>query len=153
MDRVEPPIEGAELLSFLREIGWYPGRQVDLAADLEEWEASGYSVSDAVRRWMGECGGLEFEYPRHSSVGGVHTCFVSGVLSSRRIHRVTVAEYEERLGEALCPVGQSASGTLTLLMDSVGAIYGGYDHFLCKVADDGYRALLATWKREPVLRL
>lgn len=109
MDRVEPPIEGAELLSFLREIGWYPGRQVDLAADLEEWEASGYSVSDAVRRWMGECGGLEFEYPRHSSVGGV--------------------------------------------MDSMGAIYGGYDHFLCKVADDGYRALLATWKREPVLRL
>ncbi|MEY9912914.1 hypothetical protein ABIA35_009181 [Catenulispora sp. MAP12-49] len=150
---MKPALEEAELLSFLREIGWYPGRQVDLAADLEEWETEGYSVSDAVHRWMGECSGLEFEYPRHSSVGGLHACFVSGVMPSRRIHRATVAEYEERVGEALCPIGQSASGGLTLLMDSTGAVYGGYDHYLGKVADDGYRALLAIRKREPLTRL
>lgn len=150
---MEPAPEEAELLSFLREIGWYPGRQVDLAADLEEWETFGYSVSDAVRGWMGECSGLEFEYPRHSAVGGVHTCFVSGVLPSRRIYRTRVAEYEERVGGVLCPIGQSASGSLTLLMDSAGAVYGGYDHYLGKVADDGYRALLVIRKREPLIPL
>lgn len=153
MDRVGPATEDTELFGFLREIGWAPGRQVDLAADLEEWETSGYSVSDAVRRWMGECNGLEFEYPRHSAVGGVHTCVVSGALSSRRIHRALVAEYEERVGRALCPIGQSASGGLFLLMDSMGATYGGHDHYLGKVADDGYRALLTIRKREPLIRL
>ena len=153
MDRVEPAIEEAELLGFLREIGWYPDRQVDLTADLEEWETSGYSVSDAVRSWMGQCSGLEFEYPRHSTVGGMYSCFVSGALSSRRIYRARVAEYEERIGETLCPIGQSASGHLTLLMDSTGAVYGGYDHYLNKIADNGYRALLTIRKREPLIRL
>ncbi|MFE1322683.1 SUKH-3 domain-containing protein [Kitasatospora phosalacinea] len=150
---MEPAGEGSELLRFLRGIGWYPGRRVNLSADLEEWEASDYSVPGIVHQWMSECGGLEFEYPRHSSVGGMHACVVSGALSTRRIHRALVAEYEEMIGGLLCPIGHSASGNLFLLMDSTGATYGGHDHFLGKVADDGYRALLAIWKREPLIRL
>ena len=143
----------AELLQFMRGIGWYPDRHVDLHADLEAWAARGYQVPDAVRRWMEECGGLEFEYPRHASVGGMHTCVISGSISARRIARTLVAEYEEKAGCGLCPIGQSASGSLFLLMDSAGRTYGGHDHFLAKVADDGYRALLAIWRKDKLIGL
>lgn len=138
------------LLQFMRGIGWYPDRRVDLQADLEAWAVCGYHAPDAVLRWMEECGGLKFEYPRHAAAGGMHTCVVSGVISARRIARALVAEYEEKAGCDLCPIGQSASGGLFLLMDAAGHAYGGHDHFIAKVADDGYRALLAIWKRDQI---
>ena len=74
-------------------------------------------------------------------------------MSARRIARTLVAEYEEKIGCDLCPIGQSASGSLFLLMDSAGRTYGGHDHFLSKVADDGYHALLAIWKRDDLIGL
>lgn len=64
-----------------------------------------------------------------------------------------MAEYEEKIGCDLCPIGQSASGSLFLLMDSAGRTYGGHDHFLSKVSDDGYHALLAIWKRDDLIGL
>lgn len=140
--------DDTELLSFMGRIGWFPGRQVDLGSDLESWAAHGYEVPDVVREFMTECSGLKFEYPRHPAVGGSHSCLVSGATSSRRVGRSLVAEYEEQLGWGLCPIGQSASGGLLLLMASNGTTYGGHDRFFAKIADDGYHALLAIWKRD-----
>lgn len=147
MGLVDLAPDDADLLGFMRGIGWFPGRRVDLTVDLEAWPTCGYSVFDSVQDFMMECGGLEFEYPRHSAVGGSHSCLLSGEISSRRIARMLVTQYEERLDRELCPIGQSASGNLFLLMASDGSTYGGRDRFLAKIDSDGYRALNAIWNR------
>ena len=139
--------------SFMRAIGWIPGRSADISEDVAVWVDRGYEVSDAVREFMTECGGLSFEYPRHAAVGGVHTCSISGVDASRRIPRALVAGFEKRIGRDLCPVGQSASGSLFLLMDSEGRTFGGRDDFLAEIAADGFHALLKIRDREKLERL
>ncbi|MGW0934942.1 SUKH-3 domain-containing protein [Streptomyces sp. NPDC002666] len=134
-------------------IGWFPGRRVDLTDDLQEWEESGYTAPDAVMKFMVECGGLEFEYPRHSAVGGLYSCVISGSITSQRIPRALVSGCEGRLGCGLCPIGQSASGNLFLLMAPDGSVYGVRDRFLAKISDDGYQALHAIWKRAKLIPL
>ncbi|MGI5506295.1 SUKH-3 domain-containing protein [Lentzea sp. CA-135723] len=141
------------LLDFMTGIGWFPGREVDLTADLEAWAAGGYAVPGAVQEFMAECGGLEFEYPRSAAVGGTYSCVVSGVDAAGGLFRAKVAEYEVRLGLELCPIGHAAGRHLTLLMARDGRTYGGKDHFLAKVADDGYRALQAIWLRKKLLNV
>lgn len=50
-----------ELVSFLKRIGWFPGRRADIELDLESWAARGYEVPGVVREFMTECCGLELE--------------------------------------------------------------------------------------------
>jgi hypothetical protein len=145
--------DDANLVAFMRRIGWFPSRTVDLDADLEAWAERRYIVSDPVRKFMTETSGLHFDYPRHQAVGGLHSCVVSGTKSTRGIARKLVAEHEEKLGLNLCPIGISASGNLFLLMDSDGITYGCHDKFMAKVANDGYRALLAIWNRDDLIPL
>ncbi|MYS80010.1 hypothetical protein GTZ85_07225 [Streptomyces sp. SID5474] len=142
-----------DLVNFMTSIGWRPGRDVDLTADLQAWSLFGYAVPDAVREFMAECSGLEFTYPRHPAVGGLHSCLISGVASSRRVMRSLVTGYEERLGRGLCPIGQSASGNLFLYMASDGSTYGGHDRFLAKISRDGYRALRDVRNRAELVQL
>ncbi|MFJ8024528.1 SUKH-3 domain-containing protein [Streptomyces sp. NPDC096311] len=151
MGPIDPAVGDVELLDFLRRIEWFPGRQSDLRPHLEAWTTHDYRVSDAVQDFMAECGDLGFEYPRHPAVGGSHTCLVSGTVSAPRIARRLVASYETRIDRELCPIGQSASGNLFLLMASDGTTYGGHDQFLAKISDDGYHALLDISRREKMI--
>ncbi|MEU3408831.1 SUKH-3 domain-containing protein [Streptomyces sp. NPDC006670] len=141
------PIKGAGLIDFMEEIGWFPGRGVNLQDDLDAWSAEGYIAAGSVREFMEECSGLQFDYPRHPAVGGVYTCMVSGVSSVQQVARSLVTEYEERLGCNLCPIGYAANGNLFLYMAPNGVTYGGHDQFLAKVAGDGYHALQAIEQR------
>ncbi|MFF3555880.1 SUKH-3 domain-containing protein [Streptomyces tsukubensis] len=141
------PAKDADLIGFMERIGWFPRRHIDLQDDLDAWSADGYTAAGPVQEFMRECGGLRFEYPRHSAVGGTYVCLVSGASSVQQVARPLVAEYEERLGCELCPIGYAASGNLFLYMAPDGATYGGRDQFMAKVAGDGYHALQAIERR------
>ncbi|PKR46608.1 hypothetical protein CWE27_03285 [Streptomyces sp. EAG2] len=105
-----------------------------------------------VRSWRSS-GAITFTYPRHVAVGGTHACLISGVEAVRGVSRAVVSSYESRVSRKLCPVGWSASGTLTLLMDEEGVVYGGYDDFLVEVQRGGRRALCAIHAREKPRRV
>jgi hypothetical protein len=141
------------LFEFMKSIGWFPGRKVDLSADLQAWSEYGYEVFDTVREFMTECSKLKFAYPMHPAVGGMHSCLVSGAISSRRIARSLISEHEERVGSGLCPIGQSASGNMFLLMAASGTTYGVHDRFLARIADDGYHALHIIWTKGKLVEL
>lgn len=141
------PAKDSGLIDFMEGIGWFPGRHVDLQADLDAWSADGYAATGSIRKFMEECNGLQFDYPRHPAVGGMYVCMVSGVSAVQQVARLLVSEYEEKLGCDLCPIGYAASGNLFLYMAPDGATYGGHDRFLAKVAGDGYHALQAIERR------
>lgn len=148
MDAAQAASSDGELLKFMTTIGWYPERRVDIGPDLEAWSSSDYRAAGVILQFMAECGNLAFDYPRHRAVGGMHSCIVSGALSVKRIPRSLVAVHEDRLGRGLCPIGQSGSGNLFLLMDAEGVTYGCHDRFLARIAGDGYHALQAIHRRD-----
>jgi hypothetical protein len=135
--------EDSDLVAFMRLVGWFPGRSVDIHADMEAWTSRDYSVPVMVQEFMKECGGLQFEYAGHAATGGTQTCFVSGAVATSRIARSLVMEYEEVVGHDMFPVGMAADGNLWLLMCSEGPVFGARDRFLARVSEDPYRALLA----------
>ncbi|MEU9241695.1 SUKH-3 domain-containing protein [Streptomyces sp. NPDC048385] len=142
-----PSPEYEELLDFLGGVGWFPGRRTDLRPHLEVWTACGYRAFDAARDFIAECAGIEFEYPRHSAIGGFTRAWCPGLSLPVEYRAVWWPSYEKRINRELCPVGQSASGNVFLLMSPDGIMYGGRDWFFVKVSDDGYHALFDISRR------
>jgi hypothetical protein len=54
-----------------------------------------------------------------------------------------LGDYGRRIGGEVCPVGEAFHDHMVLCMDGRGAVYGGYDSFLCRVGSSGEDAIEA----------
>jgi len=142
-----------DLVKLLAHSGWHPDRRVNVQDVLSIWRQRGYRASDAAIAFAQEFNGIELVYPRYFVEDGVDRCSLDAVTATRGINRSLVKEYEERVHEALCPIGRAASGHLTLVMGPSGKVYAGYDKYLALFGDNSRAALNNLIKRVQPTRI
>lgn len=135
------------LSDILGASGWFEGRRVSVDSALSAWRGDGHVPTSSATDFVAEFDGLAFEYPRNVSLGGMDSCSLDAVAATAAIFPSVVREYEDRVGETLCPVGRTASAHVTLMVGRSGRIYGGYDRFLAVYGDDARHAVVSIFDR------
>lgn len=93
---------------------------------------------------MRELMGLRLVYAHARVADAEDDCFIDALTAAAGVFPDWARLYEERTGELrFVPVGEASRGYLTLYMSETGRVYGGYDHFLCRLGDTGAAALEA----------
>ncbi|MEU8797133.1 SUKH-3 domain-containing protein [Spirillospora sp. NPDC048819] len=142
-----------EFTALVGPAGWFPFRRVDTSAAVEMWTERGFALSRAAVAFVAEFDQISLEYPRHPSVGGMHTCLLDAVQATRSIYTETLNSYSERVQEQLCPIGLAASSHLVLMIAPTGRIYGGYANFLAYYGSNGREAIWNICHRIDGLRI
>jgi hypothetical protein len=97
---------------------------------------------DKADQLLAEFGNLQIRFD--TTVGVYETAHFDAIKAMEGIDPNWIKEsYFSRVGgKHLCPIGQAYSH-MTLMVDTEGTIYGGYDDFLCLLGRDGQEALVA----------
>lgn len=138
----------ASALAFLSQAGWYAGRTTGTLSYQLCLAAEGYAWFPSVAAFLGEFGGLTLTFPRYNGHDTLHfnVCQASAGVDPGWV----LDDYAPRIGNPrLCVIGAAYSNHLLLFMDDAGRVYGGYDEFLCEVANSGQEAidaLVANYK-------
>lgn len=140
-------VSDEQLAVLLAGSGWSPSRAVDVDAATTAWTNAGHVPSRAATEFVAEFDGITFKYPKHESIGGEQDCVLDAALSTRSVFPAVVRSYEERVGEALCPVGIAASQHLNLMVSTSGRVFGGYDSFLACYGVSGREAIWNIFHR------
>lgn len=128
---------------LLSKAGWYPGRYVDIAVYRDIILKDSYKIFRIVEKFLHEFGGLAVEFKlRNGSQTTLHFNVTQAVEEVDPIWAQN--DYYTRLGNKdVCVVGQAYTDHLTLMMDEAGAVYGGFDDYLCFIANSGEEAIEA----------
>ncbi|MBT1711949.1 SUKH-3 domain-containing protein [Fulvivirgaceae bacterium PWU5] len=123
--------------------GWFEGRQINTSAFQEMALNEGYFWFDKADQLLTEFGNLKILF--NTTVGVDETAHFDAIKAMRDIDPKWIKEsYFLRIdSKRLCPIGQAYSNHMTLMVDTEGDIYGGYDDFLCLVGRDVQEALTA----------
>jgi hypothetical protein len=121
--------------------GWFKGRKANIHEYLLIIESEGYEISTAVKSFLYEFGGLNIElelingeqdYMHFDPIKAVSS-FYSDWISDNYSKRIK--------NNTLSVIGQAFTNHLTLMMNSNGEVYGGYDENLYFIAASGPEAI------------
>ncbi|MEH2293027.1 SUKH-3 domain-containing protein [Nostoc sp.] len=134
----------AETRAVLQQAGWSENRKVDTSEYEKCLKFEGYPVHAIVVDFLARFGGLQVIYP-HARVPQTTDEFcINPMVAAAHIYLEWVKEdYDERLGAPLCVIGEAFDYHMTLMMDSNGKVYAGYDDILIHVGDSGIDAIEA----------
>lgn len=127
---------------ILKGQGWSESRDVDPGVYVRVLEAEGYPVHPCVQEFLRSFASIRafFTTPE----GEDNDFFLDPVEAVDFIYMERVAEdYSPRVGLPLCVIGLYHHNNMVLMMDSGGAVYGGYDETLMHIADSGVEAVEA----------
>ncbi|TFF33918.1 SUKH-3 domain-containing protein [Mucilaginibacter psychrotolerans] len=126
----------------LVDAGWHPQRNYDIGSFKECILNNGYRMSPIIEQFLMSYGGLKIEYNRKN--GTKNSFHFDARTAIERVDDLWAqTTYYERLKVGLCVVGQADTDHLTLMMDETGKFYGGFDDFLCFIAESGEEAIEA----------
>ncbi|RSK35418.1 SUKH-3 domain-containing protein [Hymenobacter metallilatus] len=135
----------------LRKAGWHAGRKVltlKYRAYLSFYER--YSWFPEVAAFLGEFGDLTIKFKQDeggSDTLNTHACDASAGVDVSWIQE----DYARRIGHSqFCVIGTAFSNHLLLFMDGAGRVYGGFDDYLCYIAEDGTKAIERICTNQPV---
>ncbi|MET4106647.1 SUKH-3 domain-containing protein [Hymenobacter sp. UYP22] len=141
------PLTGA----CLRKAGWYTGRKVltlKYRVYLSIYEK--YNWFPEVAAFLEEFGGLAIKFKREeggSDELNFHACDASAGVDVSWVQK----DYAQRIGHSqFCVIGTAFSDHLLLFMDGEGRVYGGFDDYLCYIAEDGTKAIERICTNQPV---
>ena len=127
---------------ILRGAGWSETRAVDPGVYRRVLEAEGYPVHPCVLEFLRSFASIRAFFT--TTQGEDNDFFLDPVEAVDVIYMERVAEdYSPRIGMPLCVIGLYHHDNMVLLMDSGGAVYGGYDETLLHIADSGEEAIEA----------
>ncbi|PTR01008.1 SUKH-3 immunity protein of toxin-antitoxin system [Mucilaginibacter yixingensis] len=130
-----------QTLIILKESGWHAGRQVDISVFEESLLKDGFTLFPIAASFLAEFGDLDIVF---SNRIGQKANFHFNV--KKAVEEVdplwAQQDYYRRLGDKqLCVIGQAYTDHMTLMMSETGEVYGGFDDFLCKIANSGVDAI------------
>jgi len=134
-----------ETKQILTAAGWSETRDVDPGVYQRVLEAEGYEVFPCVLEFLRSFASIRayFTMPE----GGENDFFLDPVEAVDVIYMERVAEDNgPRIGMTLCVIGLYHHNNMVLMMDSDGAVYGGYDETLLHIADSAEEAIEAMVK-------
>ena len=127
---------------YLRQAGWSETRAVDTGVYTRLLKAEGYPVFPCVEQFFRSFASLKVFFSTPQGEDNDFSLDPSEAIEVIYAERVT-EDYSPRVGLALCTIGLYHHGNMVLMMDSGGAVYGGYDETLLFIADSGEEALEA----------
>jgi hypothetical protein len=134
---------------LLAKAGWYPGRTIfTISYRFALWK-DGYPWFTVVEAFLREFGSLRVTVSRHGQTDTFHfnVAKATGGVDASWVQE----NYAERIGtNKLCVIGQAHTDYLLLFMSEAGKVYGGYDDYLCFIADSGEEAIEALCQNRPV---
>jgi hypothetical protein len=121
--------------------GWFANRSFDISEFKDIALNDSYFWSLAVDSFMREFGGLYITYERTSGDDVIHFDLKKAI---DEIDRSWIEDYALKIkSKQLCVIGQAYSDHLTLIMDSNGKVYGGFDEELFFIGNSGEEAIEA----------
>lgn len=136
--------------SYLSQAGWYVGRKVSTIKYRAYLAGEGYAWFPKVAAFLEEFGDLLVQFERqsgHLDTLNLDACDASAGFDGQWVQH----DYARRLHRAsFCVIGQAYSDHLLLFMDEEGNVYGGFDDYLCFIADSGHQAIEAICTNQPL---
>lgn len=130
-------------LRVLTSAGWNPERVVEIDKQVRALEKDGYTVADAVRRFLSSFGLLRLEYAHYQDPTRPDHAHFDAAKAAANIFPEKVTNWSEIVGEELCPIGEAFSDHMTLAMGGRGAVYGGYEGTIVRVGSTEEEAIEA----------
>jgi hypothetical protein len=127
-------------LELLRKAGWNESRQIDTSSMETALQERGYGVFPAVHDFLSQFGGLFFENPSAEPPAAEDWHF-DPIKAANDRSSSQIRQYESRLGDILCPIGEASGDYLVIVMAPNGAVYSGFEADLFFVAVSGTDAL------------
>ncbi|MCC5618654.1 SUKH-3 domain-containing protein [Nostoc sp. CHAB 5836] len=134
----------AETRAVLQQAGWSEDRKVDTSEYEKCLKLEGYPDHAVVVDFLARFGGLRVIYPHPRVPQTTDEFCINPMVAAAHICLERVKEdYDQRLGAPLCVIGEAFDYHMTLMMDSNGKVYAGYDDTLIHVGDSGIDAIEA----------
>ncbi len=131
----------SKTLGRLREAGWREDRDVNTEPFRQQFRAEGHRTNKAALDFLQRFGDLELTYVHQRVPTAVENCHFDAARAATDVFSENVHFWEEKIGEAMCPIGEARSGYLTLLMTEKGEVFAGVDDLLFRVAPSGEEAI------------
>lgn len=129
---------------YLIKSGWYSGRSMEKSMIINNIYQEGYQIMDKVISFLQEFWDLTIYFEnRRNGIQADDIKFQFEHATHLEVPERINGEYSRRIKKQLCLIGSCYRDHMVLIMDQEGAVYGGYDSFLCKIADNGYSAIEA----------
>ena len=132
-----------ETRTLLQQAGWGDERQVDTSEYEKYLKSEGYSVHTIVVDFLKSFGGLRVVHSHHRVAQTNDEFCINPIVAASHIYPERVEDYSQRVGVPLCVIGEAFNYHMTLMMDSNGTVYAGYDDTLIRVGNSGYDAIVA----------
>lgn len=127
----------------LKESGWYPERHIDIEQYKDSILNSDYKFFPKVEAFLRQYGGLLIKFKvRNGIETSLNFDTIQAVEDIDPIW-VQVNYYNLLKKTDLCVIGQAYTDHMTLMMDEDGRVYGGFDDYLCFIANSGEEAIEA----------
>lgn len=142
-----------EIEKILLESGWFKGRNVNISNDKKCLEEDKYELSLLVEHFLHEYSGLTIKFetsPNGKDYLHFNVCKSVKDIDSRWVNE----DYINRIPTSqLCPIGQAYNNHLTLFMDELGNMYGGYDDNLYFIGNTAYDAIQILIRKEGAIEI
>lgn len=144
---------------LVEEMGWWPGRAVDVNVIVHEMDSVGFDISTSALRFLTAFSGLRIEHPPSIILNDQKmwswTAFEPNRVCTERDSRIAI-RCAEIVGESLCPVGVNSfhmtiyiSSSIRFFagMDSAVYEYGdSVDEFFARLAGEEKPVLMGSWE-------
>ncbi|MBS1567460.1 MAG: SUKH-3 domain-containing protein [Bacteroidetes bacterium] len=134
----------SEVLHLLKKAGWFEDRKVNRDEISETLRNEGYPVLERVVDFLAEFWGIVIYFEnKRNGIKKDDISFDFEKATHLEVPERINEDYSKRIGKELCLVGSAYRDYMVLIMSDDGCVYGGYDDFLCKIADTGPEAIEA----------
>lgn len=133
--------------------GWFKGRNVDISNDKRCLAKDKYQLTSIVECFLHEYSGLTIKFTTPSNdldFFHFNVCKAVQDLDSRWVYE----DYIKRISTLkICPIGQAYSNHLTLFMDELGYLYGGYDDYFCLISNNENEVIEALINKKMITEI
>lgn len=126
---------------ILRKAGWDPKRRVKIENYLQKLLSEKYHVTDEIKTFLVEFGGLTVEHPALRVPNEMDFFHFDTIAAVDGIYREKVETYEQRVEKSLVVVGEAYSNHMVILMATTGEFYAAFDDLLIFLGKDRFEAL------------
>lgn len=137
-----------------KESGWTDYRKVDKEVIIQEILNEGYPIIEKAVEFLESFWNIVIYFVnRKNGIQEDDINFNFNHASNLEVPERLLKDYEPRIGKKVCLIGSAYRDHFILMMADDGSVYGGYDSFLCKIADNGYEAIEAIILDKPFIEL
>ncbi len=140
-------------LNCLVSAGWHKGRSIDIDEFVEENKKCGFAFVDLAADFLREYGYLRLKYPHYRVPESMDSCHFNATIAAGSAIPGLIQDYEKALGRPLTVIGEAFTDHMTVVMDDLGRVYGGFEDIFHKFGDTGVGAincLCGGYETEPI---